>query len=208
MSRPKKNSEVPGARQRIIDALWTLLETEHISQLGIKSIVAEAGCNRATFYYHFQSAYDLLEKAIVAELVEVGTLPLVIFSLTTQPAIRETFQRYMVPSVHRLNLAMKNGGSETVSNIVYEQVMGMWKKVLCVNGKELTPRSQAILRYGTNGILGLFCWEGLGDEGNIVENMPFRFLERLAPAVVESLCEEQGVSLDVARARAAVITRL
>lgn len=48
-------------KQRLAQALKKKMETVPLSQITVRDITDECGINRQTFYYHFQSLYDLLE---------------------------------------------------------------------------------------------------------------------------------------------------
>ena len=52
MARPKKSNQ-PSVRDRMIEAFWQLLEDNQLHEISVGMIVAKAGCNRGTFYYHF-----------------------------------------------------------------------------------------------------------------------------------------------------------
>lgn len=51
----------PAGKRRIKDAFWQLYQERPIEDIGIKEIVALAGCNRTTFYYHYKNIHDVLE---------------------------------------------------------------------------------------------------------------------------------------------------
>lgn len=59
MARPRKDADEPGARERIADAFWELLECTPRSAMTVGAVVKAAGCNRGTFYYYF-SDLDVL----------------------------------------------------------------------------------------------------------------------------------------------------
>ena len=44
------------------DALVEAMQTEHISNISVKSLCAAADVNRSTFYAHFSDQYDLLDN--------------------------------------------------------------------------------------------------------------------------------------------------
>ena len=51
-------------RKLIMDALIKLSSKKEFKDITVKDITSEAMINRATFYYHFEDIYDLLEKAL------------------------------------------------------------------------------------------------------------------------------------------------
>ena len=68
MARPRKDSEVKGAEQRMVEAFWSQLSRMPYRKVTAASIARQAGCNRATFYYYFDSIEDLAEEAVDAAI--------------------------------------------------------------------------------------------------------------------------------------------
>lgn len=66
MARPRKDSEEKGAEARMIEVFWDQLSHTPYREVTAASVARQAGCNRATFYYYFDSIEDLAEKAIDA----------------------------------------------------------------------------------------------------------------------------------------------
>ena len=64
MARPRKDSKTPGAHQRLVDA-YLALASETRGRLTVTALVEHAGCNRDTFYYHFESMDDLAAQVVV-----------------------------------------------------------------------------------------------------------------------------------------------
>lgn len=68
MARPRKNSKEKGAEQRMVEAFWDQLSRMPYREVTAASIARQAGCNRATFYYYFDSIEDLAERAVDASV--------------------------------------------------------------------------------------------------------------------------------------------
>lgn len=64
MTQVKTDLRVMRTRKLIMDAFIELSSKKEFKDITVKDITAEAMINRATFYYHFQDIYDLLEKAL------------------------------------------------------------------------------------------------------------------------------------------------
>ena len=47
-----------------MDSFIELSSSKEFKDITVKDITEEAMINRATFYYHFEDIYDLLEKAL------------------------------------------------------------------------------------------------------------------------------------------------
>ena len=74
MPRPRMDSDVPPATQRMRDAFWTLLTDREYRRITVTDVVREARVNRNSFYYHFSGLPELADSAI---LTEVASTPLV-----------------------------------------------------------------------------------------------------------------------------------
>lgn len=66
MARPRKDSGEKGAKERMVEAFWDQLSQMPYREVTAASVARQAGCNRATFYYYFDSIEDLAEQAVDA----------------------------------------------------------------------------------------------------------------------------------------------
>ena len=64
MENTKTDPRVLRTRKLIMDAFIELSSQKEFKDITIKDITTEAMINRATFYYHFEDIYDLLEKVL------------------------------------------------------------------------------------------------------------------------------------------------
>ncbi|WP_102349194.1 TetR/AcrR family transcriptional regulator [Bacillus sp. Marseille-P3661] len=64
MSETKTDPRILRTRKLIMDAFIELSSKKEFKDITVKDITSEAMINRATFYYHFQDIYDLLEKVL------------------------------------------------------------------------------------------------------------------------------------------------
>ena len=64
MTEVKTDPRILRTRKLIMDSFIELSGTKEFKDITIKDITTEAMINRATFYYHFEDKYDLLEKVL------------------------------------------------------------------------------------------------------------------------------------------------
>lgn len=208
MARPKKNDNMPEARERLISAFWTLLETHDIRSISVGMIVDQAACNRGTFYYHFQDKEALMNTAVEQELHE---LPHAVFSLMSHSQMigeaasngSDEYDANIILSeinVVRLALFMKHGGRDIAEERVLQYALNMWTAVFSADfvfrdtDSVLTDETKLILSGMVSGSLGIVQMVGLlNDEGKEVA-LPSKFFERHSSFILSSLCEAQGVS--------------
>ncbi|WP_078394459.1 TetR/AcrR family transcriptional regulator [Shouchella patagoniensis] len=65
----KMDPRIIRTRKLIMDSFIQLSTKKSLKELTIKDITDEATVNRATFYYHFNDKYDLLEKVLKEDLM-------------------------------------------------------------------------------------------------------------------------------------------
>lgn len=64
MTQEKTDPRILRTRKLIMDSFIELSGKKEFKDITIKDITTEAMVNRATFYYHFEDKYDLLEKVL------------------------------------------------------------------------------------------------------------------------------------------------
>lgn len=64
MTETKTDLRILRTRKLIMDSFIELSSKKEFKDITIKDITTEAMINRATFYYHFEDIYDLLEKVL------------------------------------------------------------------------------------------------------------------------------------------------
>ena len=68
MTEVKTDPRILRTRKLIMDSFVNLSGKKEFKDITIKDITSEAMINRATFYYHFEDIYDLLDKALTEVL--------------------------------------------------------------------------------------------------------------------------------------------
>ena len=71
MPRPRKDSEILSATERLENAFWELLADHEYRKITVTEVVREAHVNRNSFYYHFQDIPSLLGEIIVERTNEL-----------------------------------------------------------------------------------------------------------------------------------------
>lgn len=207
MGRPRKDSNQPDARQSIVDAFWWLLQHERYENIVVKEIIAKAGCSRATFYYHFDSVRDLLEKAIVEDLIESGNIPRVVFAVLNSESPDVIMDQIAEAPAKRIALVARQGGLDLAQDILCERILQIWETVLCCSRSDLTPKTEALVRWEVYGVLGMVCGSGIERADFRMEDVvPVRFLTGVAPLLIQAICEEQKVDVEVVKSRLAMFT--
>jgi len=129
MIQSKTDPRVLRTRKLIMDSFIELSEKKEFKDITIKDITTEAMINRATFYYHFEDIYDLLEK-VLSEVLLINLnydyyqhddlneeVFVHIFNAVTN------FQKSLSVRCHR-------GYEDTIARIIREQLEVIFYKML------------------------------------------------------------------------------
>ncbi len=131
MSQLKTDPRVQRTRKLIMDSFMELSGEKEFKDITVKDITTEAMINRATFYYHFEDIYDLLEK-VLSEVLLVNldcadyqndklneeALVSIFLAITN-------FQKSLSNRCHR-------GYEDTIARIVREQLEVIFYKMVLI----------------------------------------------------------------------------
>lgn len=154
MTEPKTDLRTQRTRKFIMDSFMELSSQKEFKDITVKDIAEEAMINRATFYYHFEDIYDLLEKV----LSEVLLVNLDCNSYQNNEFNEETiistfiaitnFQKSLSNRCHR-------GYEDTIARIIREQLEIIFYKMLLKQNKteddEALKVTAVILSWGIFG---------------------------------------------------------
>jgi AcrR family transcriptional regulator len=154
MTQSKTDPRVLRTRRLIMDSFIELSAKKEFKDITIKDITTEAMINRATFYYHFEDIYDLLEKAL-SEVLLVNLNEDVYKSdkLNEEAFIHiftaiTNFQKSLSNRCHR-------GYEDTIARIIKEQLEIVFYKMLIkqstTEDKEAPKTNAVILSWGIYG---------------------------------------------------------
>lgn len=204
MGRPSKHSDVPDARERIISAFWSLIPQHRINEMTVGMIVAEAGCNRNTFYYHFENKEALVNSVIEGELEDTARR---VFSMVA--GFSDGYLERMLDDRYmgKIALIMKQGNSELIQRKVKEHVIGVWQAVLRPEGDALSDKTRCVIECVSGSTLSLISY--LGNESLAGRNKqpPLEFLHSVSHNAVSYICAYENVSRDEVLLRLRMLER-
>ncbi|MGN7298570.1 TetR/AcrR family transcriptional regulator [Ferdinandcohnia sp. SAFN-114] len=129
MTQEKTDPRVSRTRKLIMDSFIELSGKKEFKDITIKDITTEAMINRATFYYHFEDIYDLLEKV----LSEVLLINLNSESYQQSELNEETFIG-IFKAITTFQLSLSNrchrGYEDTIARIIRDQLEVIFYKML------------------------------------------------------------------------------
>lgn len=129
MADSKTDLRVVRTRKSIMDAFIELSGKKEFKDITVKDITKEAMINRATFYYHFEDIYDLLDKA----LSEVLQINLDCHLYEESELNEETIKRIFAAITdfqNSLSHRCHRGYEETIERIIREQLEVLFYNML------------------------------------------------------------------------------
>ena len=157
MPRPRKDSGEKGADERMVEVFWDQLSHMPYREITATSVARRAGCNRATFYYYFDSIEDLAERAVDAA-VPSGIADLVEAFLASGDGtfgLDEAQRR----AVERVCLLAGENGSKRLTERFKRALMAVWVERF---GLDLEQEDVwAVASFMASGIVGMLGeWAG------------------------------------------------
>ncbi|MFD0621346.1 TetR/AcrR family transcriptional regulator [Paenibacillus sp. GCM10027629] len=154
MTQSKTDPRVLRTRKLIMDSFIELSGKKEFKDITVKDITTEAKINRATFYYHFEDIYDLLDKSLSEVLlINLNVIDFEKSELNEASIIDifvaiTDFQRALSSRCHR-------GYDETIARIIREQLeiifYGMLRKQHTIEENESLKITAVILSWGIYG---------------------------------------------------------
>lgn len=171
MPRPRHDSELLPAKERMRNAFWALLEDREYRKITVTDIVHEAQVNRNSFYYHYGSLSELADDAILQEVENTSIAQLV--AETTDDhgipsmdddAVREHWHKRISAAINssehrtRLNhmalLAGPHSSPELIDSLRDFTRMTLFT-ALKLDESDMTLRSDLYIDFAVGGILAI-----------------------------------------------------
>ncbi len=200
MARPKK-TDGEAASTRLINALWDLLETKRLTDITVGMITDQAGLNRGTFYYHFDSLDALVEQAIESEMLGSNSIMQNVFGLMVGTPVDNEPDSIVEQRLHKIALLIKQGGIGILSSKVKSLAIHMWQAILCEEDDRLAPETLLVIEYATSGIIGIVAHNSLNGGSNVPKEFYLSFIKRNSEFLLTSISEAQNVPRDTVVSR-------
>ncbi|WNS76142.1 TetR/AcrR family transcriptional regulator [Bacillus sp. DTU_2020_1000418_1_SI_GHA_SEK_038] len=183
MTQPKTDPRILRTRKLIMDSFIELSGKKEFKDITVKDITTEAMINRATFYYHFEDIYDLLDK-VLSEVLLINlnghTFEQNAFNEESMISIFiaiTDFQKTLSNRCHR-------GYEDTIARIIREQLEIIFYKML---GKQYPTQDEQALKITSAllswGIYGVSVeWRRSGQE-----TPPEEFIKLAIPFIMSGI---------------------
>ena len=121
MKEVKVDPRIRRTRKLIMDAFIELSSQKEFKDITVKDITAEAMINRATFYYHFEDIYDLLDKSL-SEVLLVNLNCETYKSSELNEEVVSSIFKAITEFQMSLSTRCHRGYEDTIARIIREQL--------------------------------------------------------------------------------------
>lgn len=157
MVRPAKNSDVPGAQERIERAFLSLMDEMPLHKISVKLLCERAGCNKTTFYYHFESA-DAVLAAIEEACIPRNVPHEALSAMETDPE-GHLFAPFDTSNPHFSTFCKLLGpkGDPSFAPRVKQAMYEEWCLTLGIDPHDVSPYNRMFTMLVLGGSLGLYA---------------------------------------------------
>ncbi|GHH99663.1 TetR/AcrR family transcriptional regulator [Neobacillus kokaensis] len=145
MTQSKTDPRIVRTRKLIMDSFIELSGKKEFKDITVKDITTEAMINRATFYYHFEDIYDLLEK-VLSEVLLIN----LDYEVFEKNELNEESIVSMFIAITNFQTSLSNrchrGYEDTIARIIREQLEITLYKMLV---KQHTTEKDEALKTAT-----------------------------------------------------------
>lgn len=183
MDEVKTDPRIIRTRKFIMDAFIELSGKKEFKDITIKDITTEAMINRATFYYHFEDIFDLLEK-VLSEVLLINLER----EAYKEEEINEQSLTSLFKAITNFQLSLSNrchrGYEDTIARIIREQLEVIFYKMLLkqngVEEDEALKVSALMLSWGLYGA----SVEWRRNSQNVT---PEEYIKRVIPFIINGI---------------------
>ena len=220
MARPRKSErDAAGIRlanafwtllehHRLANAFWTLLEHHRLANITVGMVAEQAELNRGTFYYHFKSMDDLVDRVIEDEILGNESVMQNVFGLIAGSSTVDSLETLINRKTDRFALLINQGGMDLFSVKIKRLVFATWKAILCDDGEELAPNTRLIIEYSTSGIIGIITYGARHETESTSPEFFLSFVKNNSEFLVNQIGIAQGIPRDAVLERVRATLRI
>ncbi|NMM93248.1 TetR/AcrR family transcriptional regulator [Bifidobacterium oedipodis] len=159
MARPRKDSKLPSARERMEQAFWDLLRKHPYAEISMKEITRRAGVNHNTFYYHYTGMDELAEDAL-AHAIPQDLVSAVLHGVTgsDEALARLADDSALSERVEHLCLAASEHSSPRMRAMVRDSIRDAWFAILNIDEQAMSVNSRLSVEVALGIFMSLFSY--------------------------------------------------
>lgn len=163
MPRPRKCDGVPSMKEQIEHAFWDFLTQKPFEKISVKEVCQAAGCNKTTFYYHFQDLREVLD-AIEEKCLPLEAPDLLSDLITTEnrEAIAKRLVNTMDDRFEKYCILLSSHGDPDFAKKAKEIMLQRWCKKMQLDYEMLSAEDQTAIRFAMGGSISICADHGDG----------------------------------------------
>lgn len=186
MTQAKTDPRILRTRKLIMDSFIELSSKKEFKDITVKDITTEAMINRATFYYHFEDIYDLLDK-VLSEVLLINLNSTIFEENELNEELIISIFKAITNFQKSLSHRCYRGYEDTIARIIREQLEIIFYKMLlkqkATEGEEALKLTAIILSWGMYG--ASVEWKR-----NHNEESPEEFIKLAIPYIMSGIDRE------------------
>ena len=158
MARPSKHENQYPVRGRLAEEFWALLKKKSFAQITVSELVKAVDCNRATFYYHFDSienmAWQLMMESLPVELPQIAAA----YFRGEIEAVEVTPETLGL--IEPLSILVGSNGAPHFAALIEDALKGMWIKIFNLDAIKEDKEVIYILEFMAGGVVSMISRYG------------------------------------------------
>lgn len=154
MARPPKNAEGPSATERMEMAFWDCLKEMPFSEITVRDIVTRAKVNRNSYYYHYESMWDLAQASI--EHARFASLACALLGDAPANDDADAVGQANAGFDHLRALASENGNQRLLEG-AKQMVVGEWLAAFELDPEALPQNLRSSIDFMFGGLTALLA---------------------------------------------------
>lgn len=168
MARPPKNAEGPSATERMEMAFWDCLKEMPYSDIVVRDIVNRAKVNRNSYYYHYDSMWDLAQASVShARFTDFARLIMSQKTFSPKGPIRE-YSDEARRGFESLRLLSSEHGNQRLLETAKESITDEWLAMFGCENVLVSKRTETELDFLCGGITALLARPNLKTLDNLI----------------------------------------
>lgn len=199
MPRPRRDSEILPAKDRLEESFWELLANRDFQKITVTDVVREANVNRNSFYYHFSGLPELADAAILREIQNLPTALTPPQKIEPKTAWREYCSSILLDPeqrqrVERLSLLMGPHSSPELQESLQDFCRMALMSVLDIDAAHVDIKTALMVDFTVGGLLSVLKrWPSISD-ALTVDNLMDDDLAILAMGLYLAMSKEDMTS--------------
>ncbi|MGI6218174.1 MAG: TetR/AcrR family transcriptional regulator [Coriobacteriales bacterium] len=194
MARPRKTSPRYNTKAQIIDVFLDLSRKVPIDEITVKMIVDTVGCNKTTFYYHFNFIEDLyksaLEKSGIGQTAHTVIDKVLSGDWVQDVTDADSHEVEMLDQLCTLTALNATGqGRERIASFLGTAIA----RALDVDPDFADYQTQVLLSFLTGGVCDALRYRGQTGNAVPVDEFCHAIYDTVIPAVYQKLQERGAV---------------